>query len=207
MVMICSNCGAENSDTATYCQRCANPLEPTRNAPGDLKKRKRATLIVAAAIIIALVVIIPSVAYVYLDPRYSWDSAIRDHDGDGAPDNSDLQPYDPAIWTYGSGRFNITIHNNSSDTVRFSLLVGSVETTENLHMSEQGIPANEMLLKTINVSWLMGQNSSEWLVRVGGTVVGAYIGVYLNLGHFVIHDGQDLTLSVTYPDDFPPLPS
>ena len=210
--MKCPNCGAENPDTTTYCQKCATPLEaPVRRSPDELRRRKRAKFTVAAAIIIVVAITVPSVVYVYLDPRYSWSSSIRDHDGDGVPDRSDPLPSNPGFWTYGTGRVNLTIHNNYSTIVRFIANICLIHNDTNDPVScytwITWILVNDMKQTTIDVRWLMGQNRTEWIFYVDGTPDGSYYGTIAPVSTFIMHDGQNLSLSVTYPGDFPPLPS
>jgi hypothetical protein len=172
---------------------------------------KRALYAVVAVLVVAIVLVSISVAYVYESPEYSWDSSIRDHDGDGAPDRSDPLPSDPTIWTYGTIRVNLTIHNNYSIAVRFIVNLCMIHNDTNDPVSNYTwitwIRGNDMAQRTIDVRWLMGQNRTEWMFYVVGTPDGSYYGTVLMKTTSIMHDGQNLTLSVTYPDDFPPLPA
>jgi len=171
---------------------------------------KRVLYAVTAVLVVAIV-IVGSVAYVYESPKYSWNSSIRDHDGDGVPDRSDPLPSDPAIWTYGTGRVNLTIHNNYSIIVRFIANLCRIHNdTNDPHLVYPWITlilGNDMSQKTIDVRWLMGSNWTAWILYVVGIPDGSYYGTVLTKTTSIMHDGQNLTLSVTYPDDFPPLPS
>jgi hypothetical protein len=52
--MKCPNCGAENSDISTYCQNCANPLEPIQKAPGERRKEKRKSVFRSSTVVNAI---------------------------------------------------------------------------------------------------------------------------------------------------------
>jgi hypothetical protein len=88
----------------------------------------------ALSIVVAIVVVIlvSSVLFIYFSPKYSWNSAIRDHDGDGVPDKSDLRPYDGTNWTSGTATVVVNLVSNHTHNVSVILYfdgwpTGSVE--------------------------------------------------------------------------------
>jgi len=174
---------------------------------GSVARPRSRKLILGIVSIIVTVVVVLSVLLAYYSPHYSWSSSIRDHDDDGVPDNGDPRPFDPDIWTYGSATINLTIHNNLSEGADFNIYVMWAENYEHQYTSQPQIPGNDVFVKTFNVSWLMGQNDTEWWIWLSASRIEEHYGVILDLGIFVTHDGQILNLSVTCPDDFQPWPS
>jgi hypothetical protein len=69
--MKCPNCGAENPDGETHCQKCANPLESIRKAP-----LKRNTVIAASASLIVLSVLVISVLVLASVPEFDHSAKI-----------------------------------------------------------------------------------------------------------------------------------
>jgi hypothetical protein len=67
--MKCPNCGAENSDTARYCQMCAIFLEPTRKAPGWLDRKISVKSVIVIAVVCAIVILAGSVGVFYAIPQ------------------------------------------------------------------------------------------------------------------------------------------
>lgn len=201
--MKCPNCGAENPDAETYCQKCASPLEMIRKTPGDLKARRRRKLVVAATIIIALAIIIPSVVYFYEDPRYSWNSSIRDHDGDGVPDNSDPRPFDRSILAWASATVNLTVHNNYSNSVDFYWQLHLASSHDYLFW-EPTVPVGGTLVKSKNLTWLMGEPYSDWVISVSWHLEGLNYGTRIDFGIFEMNDRGSFAFAATFPDDFPP---
>lgn len=201
--MKCPNCGAENSDTSQHCQTCAMRLESTVETPRRLNVDVRKAVRVISALLVAMILVSLSLYTIYVDPRSSWSSSIRDHDGDGVPDSSDPRPYDSSIWAYGSATVILAGHNNYNRSVDFSwrlLLVGN-ETDVRWSCS---IPSNGTLGRAVNVSWLEGENHSQWYCDVWWLVDGVGLSTTLTFGTFEISDGQSLTFMATFPDDFPP---
>jgi len=69
--MKCPNCGAENPEAETYCQKCASPLESIRKAP-----MKRNTVIAASASLIVLSVLLISVLVLASVPEFEHSAKI-----------------------------------------------------------------------------------------------------------------------------------
>jgi len=78
MAMKCPSCGAENQDTATYCEKCAVPLEPTQKVSGDSNNRKRVRFIVAVIVVSATVILAGFIGAFYLIPPRSNSIVITD---------------------------------------------------------------------------------------------------------------------------------
>jgi hypothetical protein len=109
MAMKCPSCGAENSDTSTYCQNCANPLEPIQKAPGDLDSRNHTRLIVAVAIVSAVVILASLVGVFYVIPPRTivvWVVPGLAHNPGGV---TDYATYNGSINVHG------TMHNSGSE--------------------------------------------------------------------------------------------
>lgn len=69
--MKCPNCGAENPDGKTYCQKCASPLESIRKAP-----MKRNAVITASVLLIVLSVLLTSVLVLASVPEFKHSTKI-----------------------------------------------------------------------------------------------------------------------------------
>ena len=208
--MRCRKCGMENSDALAFCAQCGTALPereevvPESARPKTVAGRSRWLIPILAVVVVSVAV--SSASVMYYSPDYSWSSSIRDHDGDGVPDGSDPSPYDPGIWAYGQGSFNLTIRNNHSSSVQFDVDVDEWVIEEPGSGYILGwtteISGNDTHQHTFNLSWFMGQNSTGIVVVVWGTEVEAHSGLLLELGPLVIADGQNLALSTIYPDDF-----
>jgi hypothetical protein len=113
--------------------------------------------ILAAATIIALVVIISSVAYVYTSPMYSWNPAIRDHDGDGVPDGQDAARTNKTIWGTASAiihvRMQFSVVNNQSYIIKFN---GELEMNGWVNFSDSAV-------LDLTFTWLYGTVNSTSL--------------------------------------------
>lgn len=100
--MKCPNCGAENPETAKFCQMCARELGPAyiqmagQSAVPIPPKSKRTIILAVAAIAVIVVALI--ILAVVLNPSMSPIASIRDSDGDGYADSKDAFPNDPAEW-------------------------------------------------------------------------------------------------------------
>ncbi len=172
-----------------------------------LKTRPRCTIVVAILVVLAFVA--ASIAYVYTSPKYSWNAAVRDHDGDGVPDKTDPRPFDDTIWASGTGLVYLTIRNNYSCSIEF-LVYSSYDQIHNyLQWVNSNTSSGGDVSNPFSVSWLIGQNETNLTVHVqGNTLTGeswpaptSPISLIWQQ-NLVVRNGENLTLSITFPNDF-----
>jgi len=212
--MKCQRCGDDNSEASEFCVKCGTRLPEVEEAESEsaqpkAEAKRRKWLIPILAIAVA-VVLISSTLVVYYSPDYSWSASIRDHDGDGVPDESDPSPHDAGIWAYGSATCILVVINNYNTSVTFywtlRLLNESQKFTE-VYWTPT-VQSGEYTGVVKNLTWLVGETSSEWAVWVVWYIEGfGYGDTLYELGRHLVSDGQSYTFAVTFPDDFPaPLP-
>jgi hypothetical protein len=154
------------------------------------------------AVVIVALVVVGSVVFIYYSPQYSWSTTYRDHDGDGVADRSDPFPHDPSIWGLGVGFVNLTIRNNASEENQFLIFAGSSKMTENLTYDLLAEPFGNVT-QPLRVSWWMGQNSTGVWLYANGQSTFAHTFSKLWESNVTVHSGQNLNLSIVFPDDFP----
>ncbi|UCE91724.1 MAG: zinc ribbon domain-containing protein [Methanobacteriota archaeon] len=201
--MKCPDCGAENADDAVHCQGCAIQL-PVGVAIPRRRNARRAT---ATLVVILVVVMVASLAMntVYLDPSSSWNPAIRDHDGDGVPDESDPSPFDADVWAYGSATVILAISNDYTRPVCFTWLLEQVGEGSRPNIRwEPTVPPFEDLGVADDMTWLIGETTDMWEAYVICSIEELdYRSSILDLGEWLVRDGQSYTFVLTFPDDFP----
>ena len=162
----------------------------------ELSKRKL-TLSIVAVIVIAIVVV--SVLFIYFSPKYSWNSATRDSDGDGVADEWDPLPHDSSVWATGSGRLAISITNNWSYVVHYVVYVDGVEEARMdsrvfSHQSSLGSA-------TIDVTWLRGPNSMTVDIAIVASAPEHWYPDPISYeGTFTVSNGQVLPISLDVSD-------
>ena len=98
--MKCPKCGNENPEQIEFCAKCGEKLPDMQSMKGIEKTRRvtsRFTVIVA--IVVIAIILGPLLVCVYFNADYSWSDSIRDSDGEGVADSTDVFPDDPAEWT------------------------------------------------------------------------------------------------------------
>ena len=112
------------------------------------RKRTYAVIAVTAVGVSALLL------FVYTSPAISWDSSIRDIDGDGVSDSDDAYPDDPTIWGRASATAVITIVNNCGIDVWY-FLVG-IDGTGYIGMMFDEIGYKESEVQNLVYRWDVG---------------------------------------------------
>jgi hypothetical protein len=107
------------------------------------------------AIVVILVVSAASLLYIYQSSEYSWDSSIRDIDGDGVTDSDDLYPSDPMLWGRASATVVVTIVNDYGRDLSY-FFVG-VDGTGYIGMFFNQIDNGQSAVETLVYSWDVGQ--------------------------------------------------
>lgn len=198
----CPECGAENPDSAAYCQGCAIQLPARAASPRRRDVRKITTVIVV--VLVVFIVASLCINTVYLDPDSSWNPAIRDHDGDGVPDESDPSPYDADICCYGSATVILAISNDYTRDVQFRWLLQQVGIGNRPMVRwEPTVPPKEDLGTVENLTWLVGETSYVWEAYVSCHIEELGYSSIIDLGDWLVHDGQSYTFVLTFPGDFP----
>lgn len=200
--MKCPNCGEENSDSAGYCRECAIPLSERDESPKEFDVRKTAKIIIA--ILVVLILVSLAVNTIYLDPSLSWDPAIRDHDGDGVPDESDPNPTDAEIWTYGSATVILAVSNDYSRPVICDWTLKRPGTSQPpiIYWVVTASPFEDYGVVKIP-TWLVGNTSVELQCFVICKIEELGLFWSIEFGVCPIHDGGSYTFVVTFPDDLP----
>jgi len=174
-----------------------------------MSKRSRYAILSTIAVV-SVVIAASSINFIYHSPKYSWNPAIRDSDGDGVPDSSDLRPHDPSIWGYGNAIVNLTIYNKSNgsspaDYVNFSAYWQVTNETWEYGTEIMGIQPGSAGHGSFNVSWLMGEDTYDLSVYVKTEEwrTGPMIPIVWFWQHgFIVHDGETLRLAITFTADF-----
>lgn len=167
-----------------------SPQKPTRG---------KLTIVIASIAVVAIVFL--SVLFVYYSPNYSWSSSIRDHDGDGVPDNADPRPLDAGIWHLCEGYINLTIHNNLTEILFLNRVeVSSTDLIQNLSLDRfNTTDPDENLTQLLKLNWLGGPVSIDVSVSVHGAIEWSSYAWDESLS---ITQAHTTTVSLICPDDF-----
>jgi hypothetical protein len=152
-----------------------------------------------------MVVFFASIAFIYESPKYSWNPAVRDHDGDGVPDKLDPRPYDAGISGIDVGFINLTIENHEGYAYGFLVRAWSSNLTRNLTYSSPDIEPNGTLNTMLNISWWTGSKYAG--DNAGFTIyitapTGPSVGDWKWGENQTVENGKTLRLSLVLPDDF-----
>jgi len=165
------------------------------------KPRNKKLILGIAAVIVAAIVVL-SVIVIYYSPEYSWSSSVRDHDGDGASDKSDPEPFDASIWGLCEGYINLTVYNNSTDYIFFNIHACSSDLIQNLSLDhlDTSHPGTN-LTQLLKLDWLGGPDTTNVSVYVSG-VVSTDWKSYSWSSYLDIVNSDHHTISLVVPDDF-----
>lgn len=169
-----------------------------------MAKPRSRKLVLRIVSVIVVVVVVLSVLSVYYSPEYSWSNSVRDRDGDGVADKSDPEPLDASIWGLCEGYVNLTIYNNSTDTIDFTVRASSSDLIQNISLDHVNTTLpHSNLTQLLKLNWLGGPVSTNVSVSVIGIPYDWFYHSWYNES-LMITNAHITTVALVCPDDFAP---